>query len=790
MVIVQRIKTIYIMDTEHTIIDGDILEDTFEDHSGTFDRFTHVIVCNPEGVFFRAIPYIYARNITRVRECLTTISVEMYPELREYAIRDELLQMCSINPPLLCSLVDKQDEVIPAIYQELRELEQLEMLDEASAESLARRLKAFFKTIKVGNYQGDGIFWLPENYQGDADEDIQRERNEDYDSYMRRSICRHIKLRRLPMAHLIPVPEERKVMLGTIIDSLSNYRTNVAYYAQFTHYAPIFRDRSDMRLHCLKTLMAEEFRCVKNEEMVNGNSLFIFNDAMLDVRTDCTIDTKTARDHLRYYVGDYFDELDLSRSFITGSAITASIIKTIHQYSHNYESREMMIDILFPKLITEFSSEDLDELKRENINLWDINALNEEEGIMTKGDKVIRFSIKSGADIDLAIDNTVSDEEYMEIVERHFNVIHRYFPYVKIRQYTKPKGDWNYVIYTDDPAYIPVFRTVEIYRSSFRNICSHHVGAVRGCFTARWSNTPQFYLTASAVMTSWTHCTPNYHYFAGRKSNPQDIIIKNMQRGINVSDEVLNRIITLYLDEKNITLSHLPFYEGRNVPFSIFAAPLEYPSIQVIWQRYQEAERRQRERDEARNRRNNNLTVQKAMRRNLGQSPPTDIRLQAHLDRERRQFMVENGLPQLELPNLPFPNWPGWQNPNSQSYDTVSTPEVPQPGAYPPPLVLPRVSPPQLRLPNVNGNIPQIPLPKVSPPPIGIPLPKVSPPPIGIPQIPLPNINSPIVGIPHIPLPNGNSPIVGIPQIPQPINILPKNQEDMERELQSLKWNT
>lgn len=89
------------------------------------------------------------------------------------------------------------------------------------------------------------------------------------------------------------------------------------------------------------------------------------------------------------------------------------------------------------------------------------------------------------------------------ITQRHFDVIRHYYPYVKIREYTKPKGDWNYVIYTDDPRYIPVFRTVEIYRSSFRNICSNHVGAVRGCFTSRWSQRPEFYLTSSAVMTGF-----------------------------------------------------------------------------------------------------------------------------------------------------------------------------------------------------------------------------------------------------------------------------------------------
>jgi len=142
-------------------------------------------------------------------------------------------------------------------------------------------------------------------------------------------------------------------------------------------------------------------------------------------------------------------------------------------------NRELVIDILYPKVLTQLDSRHIERVRNDNINLWNINAISISEGTMTKGTELITFTIKSGSDFDISIDNTVSDEEYRQIVQKHFEVISRYYPYVKIREYTKPKGDWNYVIYTDDPVYFPVFRTVEIYRSSFRNICSHHVGAVR-----------------------------------------------------------------------------------------------------------------------------------------------------------------------------------------------------------------------------------------------------------------------------------------------------------------------
>ena len=293
---------------------------------------------------------------------------------------------------------------------------------------------------------------------------------------------------------------------------------------------------------------------------------------------ESTVPTEEAHERLQFYTGFYLKDLDLSKSFITGSSITASLINTsIDDHLRSWEDR---IGLLYPKVLTQLNDDDYIFLTHENITLWDIRALSKDEGIMTKGDRKISFTIKEGSDVDIAVDNTVSDDEYQQIAFGHFEVIKRYYPYVKIQQYIKPKGDWNYIIYTDDPLYIPVFRNVEIYRSSFRNICSHHVGSVRGCFTSRWSDKPQFYITASAMWTSLYHATPNYHYFAGRKSSPQDIIIKNIQRGINISDAVLCDIIKTYTNSNNIEFSPFPFYRGFNVPYSVFSASLEWPYIQ------------------------------------------------------------------------------------------------------------------------------------------------------------------------------------------------------------------
>jgi hypothetical protein len=575
---------------------------------GPYDKFRFVVLINIEDVVHDVVEYVHAKNVPSLISKMEIISLERYPTLSSFALNGELLSVTMINPAAICSYIRRKELVIQELYDEMNELQSIDMFDEPQAKSLAERLISYLKTIKVGNYSGNGVMWCPENYMGDETE-LDQGDNENFEDYTRRLICTHIKSHRLPMINLSTIDENKGSMLMQIIDGISSVIYNDCIKeAQQTHYVSLFKGKRDLGYHGLRVLMAEEFRCVKNDEPIDRNSKFIFTeDHLKDMNLIKT--PEDAKNVLRYYVGDFLDEMDLSQTYITGSAIAASIIKTTvceKVYSKSY-TKEIMIDILYPKVITEIPDVYIDILKTENVNLWNIEAISEEEGVMTKGDVVINFKIRPGADVDLAIDMNVSDDEYCAIAQRHFDVISKYYPYVKIKQYTKPKGDWNYMIYTDDPAYIPVFRTVEIYRSSFRNICSHHVGAVRGCYTSKWSESPKFYLTASAVYTSENSSSPNYHYFAGRKSRPQDIIVKYMMRGIQVADQILNNIIHAYKDDKNILLSQFPFYEGRNIPYSIFSSPIEYEFIyekqQARIRKQQEKAERKRLREERRNNR-------------------------------------------------------------------------------------------------------------------------------------------------------------------------------------------
>src|SRR3972149_7735026 len=103
------------MEEEHTIIDGDILETEFDNLGEVFNRFIYVIVCHHNAQAFRAVPFMYVRTISRVREGLQVVPVDNHPEYALYSVKGELLQMVSLNPAAFCSLIDKQDAIIPAL---------------------------------------------------------------------------------------------------------------------------------------------------------------------------------------------------------------------------------------------------------------------------------------------------------------------------------------------------------------------------------------------------------------------------------------------------------------------------------------------------------------------------------------------------------------------------------------------------------------------------------------------------------------------------------------------------
>lgn len=569
-------------------------------------RFSKILLCNMNSDAVKMIPTVIINNLqslTRYPEELKisristsyfqnilTVDANKYPEYSNDAIDDKLL-ICKVpNPDLIINAIDKHEAMLHDLHKELMNFSEFEAKDPVIKEYFQMKLNAFMRMYLIRRYHGRGIFWSDANYDTRGKDPVLD--NENLEQSTHDQLCYEIKSQLLPMAYVHKFdPELESKMMDIIKFAYINY-FDQSDWIHMSHFAPLLRYNPTISASSLAPLIAAEFRAIKSEEIIDNNSSFIFNNELIDLASKIpdnhsvkrTHSTSDALNNLRYYVGKYLDSLDLSKSFITGSAITAALFKCKVNKLPNHPKIEVpaqdIIDIHFPILLTEMSPEDKKLAITRGPASLKINIRSETEGdilIVTQTEmKEIKFKISTGSDVDIVVDNTVSDYEYRAIANDHYRKILQFYPYAKIKESNKSDGDWNYYIYTDDPLYLNYFRTVEIYRSSFRNICCHHVGSVRGCYTARFSELPQFYLTASAMYTAIMGVSPNYHYFSGKKSKPQDVLIKNMQRGFFPENKAIDKVIREYMRLKGIKLSFLPFYKGENVPYSIFASSKEY----------------------------------------------------------------------------------------------------------------------------------------------------------------------------------------------------------------------
>jgi hypothetical protein len=390
----------------------------------------------------------------------------------------------------------------------------------------------------------------------------------------------HVRLTRLPMAKapvILAAHQRRIVQIFELIKKLNPIRVQVSRVKD-AFARSIFAANSSVNPEhvrhledALNSMTASEFRAVKMEIPISIGDPFIFGPEQLAALEIPSIATPaTALQILNYYIGFDVSELDLSQSYITGSAIAACFE---NRHTHSMEQKKQQIDVHYPAMHTKLK-DDTKETRAEIIKLmrttWCDKVIrhNGKEGTIRFGDRVFSFTMKEGADIDIAVTKFVSDAQFDEIARNHFSVFQAHHAGYKMikHQINESKYNWRFVAAAQDQH---PFRSVEVYRSNLAQICSHHVGAVRGCYTGALA-TDGFYLTASAVLTFIQH-NPNYHYFAGKKSRPQDVIIKYGMRGIVSCDSILEVLIREYCKTVDIIPSERPFMSGWNVPYSLYA---------------------------------------------------------------------------------------------------------------------------------------------------------------------------------------------------------------------------
>ena len=272
--------------------------------------------------------------------------------------------------------------------------------------------------------------------------------------------------------------------------------------------------------HAIRELIKYEINdALKEDKFISLEDPYLIS--LRSIGIGLCISEKDFLKRCNYYTGGLLEILDLEDSYITGSCIPACLVSCLPGFEKlNEEGIEKIIDLLYPSEYT--IPEDLDEYRKV---IWSGDSLK----IVEKGSKVIVSSSQGkttlrkepGADIDIAVNKFAKDP--MSIVNRHIECLRSKYPETEVSEIKRDSGSYIWEIK------IPGKRIVQIYISSVKQICLHHVSMVRGLVTGNGKNR-EIYLSATAIWSHLNTCTYNYYYFAG-KTSPVEILLKYRQRG-------------------------------------------------------------------------------------------------------------------------------------------------------------------------------------------------------------------------------------------------------------------
>lgn len=250
-------------------------------------------------------------------------------------------------------------------------------------------------------------------------------------------------------------------------------------------------------------------------------------------KADVLASPEEAAQNLDTYLGGYLADLDLSRSFITGSAAMSSVLYPA--FRPLFASHADYLKSYYPPRYTAAADRRAlnNHISQRRWLAGEPTPYTIEDAPPPEGrdgtwkricwghGRDFEFEVVSGADVDIVVD--AEGDEFDSIARRHHAAVRTKYPDAGLVRTDREKTHM-YRITSEAEG----FREVEIYPATWRMICTHHVAMVRLAYTGA---TPQFYLTASCLKSAVERGTPNYYYFASRKTSPQEIMLKYAARG-------------------------------------------------------------------------------------------------------------------------------------------------------------------------------------------------------------------------------------------------------------------
>lgn len=312
-----------------------------------------------------------------------------------------------------------------------------------------------------------------------------------------------------------------------------------------------------MLIHEEQRTIAPLIKSSKGKVHLTGNEPFIFDVDSAHMLAEGFYSLKDCLKYFRYYVGPSFDDLDLTHSFITGSAIPACCVK--NKFGWRPVEHEKFMDIFYPANYTpiqsKFNKSKLQSALSNNQMTIEIDTKNRSGKVYPTAknpdDEILHFTLQDGADVDVAVDDTLPIEKFDEIAEQHFKTICKHHPEAKMEKIVREKGHM-YDITTS-------YRKFQIYPASIGHIMTHHVGPVRG-YVTDVDKQRTIKVSATAIMSVVDRRSYNYYYFAGKKSSPLDIMFKYEMRGFYPPHR-FERILDKYMESERFSLEGNPAYD-------------------------------------------------------------------------------------------------------------------------------------------------------------------------------------------------------------------------------------
>ena len=348
---------------------------------------------------------------------------------------------------------------------------------------------------------------------------------------------------------------------------------------------------------------------------------------------------------LNAYIGGYLSELDLRHTLITGSAMAAALIITDVEHSAYNCSKKFMLETVTPAIMrtTAPPKQSLHEriadlvtyethmdqcefsykaylaahyppnktVPRDRVAYMDLVSLvrryptetDVKYKTATLDNKVVltlkakrrgcdlktlerctaELDVYTGADVDMSI-VVKTNEEFDSVAQGHFGVVCSHYPEAVLSKVLREDKDpnrykWSITCLGVDGS---GFRPVEMYRADFNHVLTHHVGMVRGAYTAMFSEKdepPQFVVAASFALSMANLATPNYYYFASsdKTKTPQDIVMKYFMRGFSLKSFPSGLQTSINKFYRNCPLwgpegAHWRYYGGYNINAREFPA--------------------------------------------------------------------------------------------------------------------------------------------------------------------------------------------------------------------------